>query len=116
MLTYISTGGITFKGCANPIKVNKYYKFKYEIGSILYVLKKAKRGVLERVAIRRVNLVDYEGKKPIFNYVDTTNRIWFEQELVWQSDATSFATAYLNKEIQSIACDQQIIVEQTPIF
>ena len=104
MFEYVATGGLTVQGCASPVKMEKYYQFIFGIGSTPYILAKARKGILERIAIKRVNLVGFSGKAPVFNYVDTRNGVWMEYELVWQADAISIATSYLESQIQTISC------------
>ena len=110
MPNYTATGKITITGCALPIKVNKYYTFAFGIGSALYVIAKARKGILEKVVIKKANLVYFSGNQPVYNYVDTTNRVWFERELTWQSTAIALATSYLERAIANYQCDQNVIV------
>ncbi|MCK9458226.1 MAG: hypothetical protein M0R80_01065 [Proteobacteria bacterium] len=110
MADYTATGKITIKGCALPIKVTEYYTFPFGIGSVLYVIAKARKGVLEKVVIKKVNLTGFDGKAPVYNYVDTTNRVWFERELTWQSTAIELATNFIETEIAQYQCDENVVV------
>jgi hypothetical protein len=109
-MDYIATGRITIGGCSLPVQVDRYYTFTFGIGSMPYVIAKARKGVLERVCIKKVNLVNFDGISPIYNYVDTTNRVWMEDELTWQSVAIELATYYLELEIAHYRCDEDIVV------
>lgn len=104
MFSYTATGRILVKGCANPITVKKFYEYTYGIGSVLYVLAKAARGVLEKIVVKRVNLVSSEGLVPVFNYVDTTNRVWFEDELIPPPQAVTMSIEYLESAMARLDC------------
>ena len=110
MPDYTATGGIRITGCSLPVIVSKYYEFTYGIGSIVYVLAKARKGILEKVVIKKVNLVDFSGTLPIYNYVDTTNRVWLEPELTLQETAQALAISYLERQIGQYRCDQNVVV------
>lgn len=107
MFSYTMTGGIKLSGCSTPIKVSKRYPLKFAIGSKAYRKDKARnKGKLEAVVIKKANRVVsspfVKGAYYEINYVDTFNRVWLENELVWQSEAISLATAYWER-IASIA-------------
>ena len=110
MPDYTASGKITIKGCALPVKVTKYYTFAFGIGSILYVIAKARKGILEKVVIKKVNLTGFDGLQPVYNYVDTTNRVWLERELTWQSIAIELATNYIETEMGQYQCDENVVV------
>lgn len=53
----------------------------------MYVKQSAERGFLEKVVIKKANLVGWSGKVPDYNYVDTFNEVWLPWELVNYSQA-----------------------------
>ena len=94
---YTMSGGITFGGCASPIQVVKKYSHLYGIGSVVYIRKKAQyKGKLEPIVIKKVNKVSPIANtvQHLFNYVDTFNRVWMEDELSWQPEAVALAREY----------------------
>jgi len=97
MYTYVATGGVSLSNCVDFTVVYNYI-YKFNIGSRVYIKYKAGRGILESVVIKKVNLVDvYSTEKQILNYVDTFNRVWMEDELLWKTDALVIAEAYLER-------------------
>ena len=88
-------GGAKVGGCAALVYV-KTYTTKYGAGDIVYSLPKAKRGILERVVIRRVNALNSLLTQGAFEvmYVDTLNSLWNEWDLVSHADALAIAKSY----------------------
>ena len=77
--SYQSTGKIRFFGCP-VVVVRKLYPSKFSVGEILYVLRKARLGILEKVAVKKVNL-KFIGNEAIFIYKDTFNSLYNEDDL-----------------------------------
>ena len=102
-MNYTGTGTIRILGCASPIKLVQRYPHSFGVGEKVYIRKSATlKGKLEPVYIKSVNRVmpsspTKEGILAVFNYVDTLNGVWLEEELVWQADAVDLATAYWEK-------------------
>lgn len=96
MPSYIASGGITITGCADLNHFSVIYDFNITIGETYYVLAKAQKGVIEKVVIKKANLVSSEGLESVFNYIDTTNRVWFEEDLTTRDVALILAEAYLS--------------------
>lgn len=98
-MDYDATGGITIGGCA-AFKVTKRFTTAFAVGSRVYIRKKAlNKGKLESVVIKKINRVmpaspTCMGIQKAVNYLDTFNRVWMEEELVWQADAVILATLY----------------------
>jgi len=87
---YESAGQITISGCASPTALSRYFPYKFNIGSAVYVKRTTERcGKLEKVVIKKVNMVG-----SIFNYVDTLNEVYLEEELLWESEVVPLAIAY----------------------
>jgi hypothetical protein len=96
MFVYTMSGGISTAGCASPVIVVEKYPHSYGVGSTVFIKKKAQnKGILEAVVLKKVHRVlASTGIKYVFNYVDTFNRVWLGEELVWQPEAVSLAEAY----------------------
>lgn len=94
------SGGIRVVGCAG-LGMQQRLIVRFLVGERVYIRKKAHLGVIESVVIKRINGVfpKYEGFntaiQPDVNYVDTFNRIWFEDELISQENAVDIARIYL---------------------
>ncbi len=85
---YTGSGGFDLGGCA-PFAIHQTYEFDFAQGSIVYVRRKARRGILEKVSIKRL-VVNGQGGNV---YVDTFNEVWLEEELCSESLAVEIATA-----------------------
>lgn len=77
--TYQSSGKIKFFGCP-VILVRKLYPSKFSVGEVLYVLRKARLGILEKVAVKKIFL-NFIGNQTIFIYKDTFNYLHNECDL-----------------------------------
>lgn len=107
-MNFTGSGQIKFGGCASTYR-SVYISYKWGENSVVYVKHKALKGILERVAIKRVIL--NSGPKT-FNkivpiYEDTFNSLWNEDDLLYESEAREFALAYWQKreaDLISIRC------------
>lgn len=98
---YYGSGSIDTFGCA---KVQKeiFVLYKWGERSVVYVKPKALRGILEKVAVKKVLLNYYLGKyTPI--YQDTLNSLYNESELISEYEARDLAQEYVDRENQRIA-------------
>jgi hypothetical protein len=89
MFTYTPTGRVFVFG-RSEILFKQTYEVRFNIGTIAYVKKQSEKGILEKVLIKKIhrNAPEiYSGVIPIVSYVDNTNRVWIEEELVDQDDA-----------------------------
>lgn len=77
------------KGCTK-YKVNKNIPINLSNGDLLYIIYKAKKGVLERIAIKTHQINSIDGVQ----YFDTFNRVWFEYELCDENTANDYVDAY----------------------
>jgi hypothetical protein len=88
-----------------PISDTETITYKFGIGQIAYSRQKAEReGVLEAVSIASVNPITSTPESPgvtyvgvyenLFQYFDTFNRLWFEEDLVWLDEALELAIEY----------------------
>jgi hypothetical protein len=95
MIIYEASGGMRLVGCAT-VDAAAVYLVRFAVGSKAYVRKKAFRGVLDPVVIKKMNRVELNrpfvhGVGAVVNYVDTFNRVWIEEELVSQETAVDLA-------------------------
>jgi hypothetical protein len=76
--------------------------YRFAEGSIVYSVRKAMRGIMERVAIKSVRLVANrrtQGRQ-IPLYTDTFNSLWNENQLCTEAEARDYAIAYLERRQQ----------------
>jgi hypothetical protein len=94
-IQYTATGGISFYGCAR-VKLSAYYTYKFGENSIVFLRYKAVRGVLEKIAIKKVTLQSgYKtGGLIVPLYQDTLNSYYNEEELCTHQEAVDLATLY----------------------
>lgn len=105
-LNYETSGGtVRVVGCAElGIKQNLIVRFM--VGDRAFVKRKARIGTMESIVVKRINGVfpKYEGFntaiQPDVNYVDTTNRVWVEEELISQEHAIDLARIFLENARQ----------------
>jgi hypothetical protein len=89
-------GSIKVKSCFNvDWSYNLYYRFAE--GSTVYRIDKAKKGILERIAIKLVRFVPDQTQYVVM-YVDTYNAIYAERDLCTQSEAITFAIQYYQNQ------------------
>lgn len=98
-MIYEPNGIITVYGCA--IKYfRKNFLVYFAVGERAFVKNKAERkGVLESIVIKKVTRNtnqrhSYSGFIAEVVYVDTTNRVWLERELVPEDEAVDYAKIY----------------------
>jgi hypothetical protein len=98
--SYTGGGTVYFCGCFRYRKFENI-KHKYSVGDILFYLPKAQKGKLEKIVIKKVQMVRSQGTfgKPKFLYIDTYNSIYNERDLVWEGEALVTARNYY--EIQA---------------
>lgn len=107
MFQYTATGTVRLKGCFKGRRTyNVLYRFAE--GSVVYRVDKAKRGRLDRVAIKSVRFV---GSPMVPMYVDTLNALYAEGDLCTHAEALAYATAYytavmadVDAELARLAC------------
>jgi len=92
---YTATGGINLFGCA-IVKHSAYYTYKYGENSIVFLRYKAIRGVLEKIAIKKVILQSSvkTGGLIIPLYQDTLNSYYNEEEICTHQEAVNLAKDY----------------------
>lgn len=100
MNTYneIGTGGATLTSCA-WIKFLDQLKTTWGAGDIVYNVNKAKRGVLEKIVVKKQIItrnIRTHGQYSVL-YTDTLNALWNEWDLVTFEEAQLLAVTYLEQ-------------------
>jgi hypothetical protein len=100
---YVATGGIQIGGCAG-YKLTKFVVFPFGPGAIVYLRFKAVQGILEKVAIKKIDIHQnrrtYNQIVPI--YVDNNNRLYNESDLCGETEAIQLAITYYNNRLAAI--------------
>jgi hypothetical protein len=106
-LYYTASGGAKTGGCALASR-HVYITYKWSENSILYARHKAVKGILERVAIKRVilNSGPKTGNQIVPIYQDTLNSLWNESDLIIEEEARDLALAYREAREAQIAAAQ----------
>lgn len=96
---YAGTGGISMFGCAKAT-VSVFYNYAFGEGSIVFLKYKANKGILERIAIKKVIVKKnrHTMGQPVFLYQDSLNAYYNESELVSHQDAVNLAIAYHERQ------------------
>lgn len=91
----IGSGGCSIRGCA-IITYIKTYTTKFAAGDIVFNVDKARKGVLEKVVIKKVRVINANKTGGAFEvmYVDTYNALWNEWDLVSHREALELAQEY----------------------
>jgi hypothetical protein len=85
---------------------NKEYTIEYDVGSKVYIKKKAKKGIIEYVYIKKYQI---NGTPPgAIVYLDAHNRVWMERELIPQSQAIELALSYWNARMDELSSKAKI--------
>lgn len=95
-----ASGTVVIRGCFS-ISFSYNFTYRFAEGSIVYLVYKAQKGVLEKVAIKEVRLVSNSGVT-IPQYIDTYNATYFDEDLCVQTDAISLATTYLQNRLNEV--------------
>lgn len=97
MFNFVSNGKIKLNGCYRAYKsIN--FQTKFSKGDIVWIKKKAAKGILESISIKEVRIL---GGKFSFNqvsaiYTDTYNFLYNEDELIFLYEALQLKEAYCN--------------------
>jgi len=88
-------GGLKAAGCGAIIYI-KTYQTKFAPGDIVFSVQKARKGVIERVVIKKQKVINSAKTGGQFQvmYVDTYNGLWNEWDLISHSEALLLAQAY----------------------
>ena len=78
-------------------------EYRYAEGSVVFRRDKARKGVLERVAVKSVLINDVHGvHDAVPMYVDTYNAMYGEEDLVPYAEAMALATTYYERAIAGV--------------
>ena len=101
MLSYTGSGIINISGCSRNEK-DIFVLYKWGERSIVFVKPKAVKGIIEKVAIKKVIINLKMGQyRPI--YVDTLNSLYNEEELISEYEARQLAQDYIDTERERLA-------------
>lgn len=98
---YQGSGFIEVSGCASVQKYT-FILYRWDERSVVFLKPKAVRGVLERIAIKKV-LLNYNMGNFIPIYKDTLNSLYNESELISEFEARALAQDYIDRERQRVA-------------
>lgn len=92
MFTYVATGGLNAVGCSITTKTI-FIRTKFKEGDFAYEERLARKGKLERLVIKKINVVNNlsTGGVYVINYKDTLNAIYLEEELIDEASALLLA-------------------------
>ena len=98
--SYTGSGGAKLGFCVSYWKINNY-PHKWKVGDTLFILPSAKIGILEKVVIKQVKVISKQQTNGSFYflYIDTTNAIYNENELVTEYDALQVAKMYFERQL-----------------
>jgi len=92
-MNYEAQGGFKIKNCGK-YSFTKNVVTLFQKGDVVYIKFKARRGKLEKVYIKKINVVTLYD----WNYQDTQNRIWLEYEICELAEANQIIENYnINK-------------------
>ena len=105
-MTYdeMGSGGVSLRGCG-PVTLLHSLVTSFSAGDILFNIKKARRGVLEKVVVKTTRVVANRrtfGAKRVL-YTDTLNGLWNEDELVPYQQAVALAEAYYQNMLDTLS-------------
>jgi hypothetical protein len=111
MYSYLSSGSINIAGCSR-IGKDIFVLYKWGERSVVYFKPKAMKGIIEKIAVKRVVINYIEGKfRPI--YVDTLNSLYNEEELIGGYEANLLAQTYIDNERFKLAENLRICGSNT---
>jgi hypothetical protein len=95
MIQYVGSGIIKLSPCFQASSA-AYITYKWIPGDIVFFKPKAKKGILEKIVIKKVRIISkYSlGGQKVFLYEDTYNSLYNEDELITEADAILLAEAY----------------------
>lgn len=95
MFNYVGSGNINLTGCYAAFKsIN--FTTKYTKGDVVFLKKKAKKGILESVAIKDVRILGggFSSNQITAIYTDTYNFLYNEDELLYPNEAYELKNNY----------------------
>lgn len=92
-MNYEAQGGFKLTNCSK-YSFSKNVVTLFQKGDIVYIKFPARRGKLEKITIKKVNVVTLHD----WNYQDTQNRIWLEYELCELNEANQIIKNYITNK------------------
>jgi hypothetical protein len=94
---------INIRGCA-ATSATRYFYYNFSVGSVVYFVPKAKKGVLEPHTVKEVEPFMRNGNYMHFKFLyrDTFNAIFNEDELCSEADAIEYAKTYYETAIAEL--------------
>ena len=72
--------------------------YKFAERQIVYYINKAAKGILEKICIKKVKIIERNDHYYVGLYIDTLNGAWAEGELCLEAEARSLAIAFLERQ------------------
>lgn len=95
-LYYTGNGNVNIGGCAR-VERRIYVFYKWGERSIVYVKPKAVKGILEKIAVKKVILNNISGQYiPV--YQDTLNSLYNEEELITEYEARVLVQEFIDRQ------------------
>ncbi len=88
--SHTGSGGLELIGCVDLIETTIFVFPAFAVGDFAWIKQRARRGVLERVSIKKINFID----QFTWNYQDSFNRLWLEKEFVDLATAEQLVQAF----------------------
>jgi hypothetical protein len=96
--TYEASGRLCLSSWTK-VSYTKQFATKFGVRDSAWSKKRALRGVLDEIVVKRVEVVGSSGVVPVYLYVDTFNSLWREDMLLTHAEAMSLATDYYVREM-----------------
>ncbi len=87
-------------GCATYAQ-SDYVDLPFSIGATVYSIAESKKGMVRKIVIKNYRIIKKSGVY-IVQLFDTTNRIWFSNELCDIFNATTYAENYYLSQIAKV--------------
>lgn len=99
---YTGSGTIIVEGCTCP-KKEIYLYYKWPENSIAYLKYKAEKGIMERVAIKKVIINKNYATKlaEVVLYQDTMNSLYNENDLITEEEAKYLAQVFWLTQLEN---------------
>jgi len=93
---YNCSGTIKVSGCSK-MERRIYVFYKWGERSVVYIKPKAIKGILEKIAVKKV-ILNNKNNEYIPIYQDSLNSLYNEYELISELEARNYVQDYINKQ------------------
>lgn len=98
MFEYEADGVIRVRGCS-LVRLRRDYAILFANNSKVFIKNKALRGIIEFIVVKQSYLTTNPsytrtGVQPVVVYLDTFNRVWLEDELLYQEEALDLSELF----------------------